>query len=110
MIKGTEALIVDNSGGKRGYCIEVYKRRRGVVGSVVKLVIREIKKGDQKLKKGVMERGVIVMLREEKGMRSGENSVVLVKENGSPRGNRVKGMISSGVRSRKIRSLTTSLM
>lgn len=69
--KGTELRVVDNTGAKKGVCIEVYGRKVGKIGDRVLMSIKS--GGDWKGRK------VLGLIVSTKGIGM-ENGVVLVKE------------------------------
>lgn len=106
---GSRVTCDDNSGAKIGQIIGVlgWKARRGRVPKVGvgDLVIIAVKKGTPQMKKKV-ERAVVVRQRKEFRRASGDriffedNAVVLVDDQGLPKGTEIKGAIAREVAER----------
>jgi len=109
----TKVKIIDNTGGKIGRCIKVYKKKKGVgrIGDIIMVSIIETDKEAQKrggsiqIKKGEIHKGLIVRTKKKlKSKKNGEwrryedNSIILVQKETKkiivPIGNRVIEPIS----------------
>lgn len=103
--------VADNTGAKSVRCIRVLggtKRRTAGLGDVVVVSIqRSIAGAPDQFKKGRVTRGVIVRTRKgtrrEDGsyVRFDSNAIVLVDNDGNPRGTRIFGAVARELRDRR---------
>jgi len=103
--------VADNTGAKTVRCIRVLggtKRRTAGLGDVVVVSIQKAIAGaPDQFKKGRVTRGVIVRTRKgsrrEDGsyVRFDSNAIVLVDNDGNPRGTRIFGAVARELRDRK---------
>ncbi len=102
----TKLTVADNSGAKRALLIGLIhgsKRKTATIGDVVVVSIKEAMPGAA-VKKGDVAKAVIVRtkrpIRRQDGsyIRFDENAVVLVNEEGEPRGTRVFGPVARELR------------
>lgn len=102
----SEMGVADNSGAKRVQCIKVLggsKRKVAHVGDIVVVSVKEaIPRG--KVKKGAVQRAVIVRTKKEikrpdgSSIRFDSNDAVLVNNNGEPIGTRIFGPVPRELR------------
>lgn len=97
--KGTYFNVVDNSGGKKAYCMHVYggyRKRYAKIGDVVVVSLQSIKsKENIKIKKGDVVKALIVRTKETKKNFADQivsffdNSVVLLNNQNKLLGTRI---------------------
>jgi large subunit ribosomal protein L14 len=117
----TRLRVADNTGAKEVQCIKVLggsKRRYAQVGDVVVVAVKSAApKGV--VKKKAVQRAVIVRQKstihrpDGSGLRFDENAVVIINEQGQPKGTRVFGPIARELRARgfqKIISLAPEVL
>ena len=101
--------VADNSGAKVARCIKVLGgtgRRFAGLGDVVVLSVQKTIPGGQ-IKKGTVVRGVIVRCRKATRRDDGsyvrfdKNAVVLIDNDGNPRGTRIFGAVARELRERR---------
>ena len=101
--------VADNSGAKKVYCVKVLggsKRKFAGVGDVIVVSVRE-SIPDAKVKKGDVQKAVIVRTVKEIGRPDGsyirfdENAAVLIDKNMEPIGTRIFGPVARELRARK---------
>lgn len=105
----TKMVVADNSGAKEVMCIRVLGgtgRRYASLGDrVVVSVKNSIPNG--KVKKGTVQKAVIVRTAKEVGrpdgssIRFSDNACVLIGDNGEPRGTRIFGPVARELRERQ---------
>jgi large subunit ribosomal protein L14 len=110
MIQEESNLIVaDNSGAKRVRCIRIlggHERRYAGVGDVVVVSVKSAIPNGQ-VKKGEVSKAVIVRTKKETRRKDGsyirfdENAVVLLNNQGEPRGTRIFGPVARELRERQ---------
>ncbi|MDP6380333.1 MAG: 50S ribosomal protein L14 [Phycisphaerae bacterium] len=106
--------VADNSGGKVAQCISVaratsrrgkYRRPTAGIGDVVVASIKKALPGGD-VKKGEVVRGVVVRTKSPTRRRDGSylrfdsNAIVLIDEDGNPRGTRIFGAVARELRER----------
>ena len=105
----TRLVVADNSGAKEAQCIKVLggsRRRYASVGDVVVVAIKSALPSGN-VKKGSVQKGVVVRTCKEvqrpqgSAIRFQDNAIVLINDNGDPRGTRVFGPIARELRDRK---------
>ena len=105
----TELDVADNSGAKKVECIKVLggsKRRYASVGDVIIVAVKEAIP-NSRIKKGTVQRAVIVRTRKEVVRADGTlirfdtNSAVLINKNNEPLGTRIFGPIARELRARR---------
>ena len=105
----TELDIADNSGAKVARCIKVLggtKRRFAGLGDIIVVSIQKAIPGSQ-VKKGTVVRGVIVRCRQPTRRSDGSyvrfdrNAMVLIDDDGNPRGTRIFGAVARELRDRR---------
>ncbi|NOX53048.1 MAG: 50S ribosomal protein L14 [Planctomycetes bacterium] len=113
--------VADNTGAKVARCIKVLgasRRRTAGLGDVIVVSIQKTLPGSQ-IKAGSVMRGVIVRCRQptrrEDGsyVRFDKNAIVLIDNDGNPRGTRVFGAVARELRERnfmKIISLASEVV
>jgi|SRR5690554_191559 large subunit ribosomal protein L14 len=113
--------IADNSGAKRAKCIKVLggtKRKYASVGDVIVVSIKAITP-QGKIKKGSVERAVIVRTSKEVRRQDGsyirfeDNAAVIIDEQGEPKATRIFGPVARELRERhytKIVSLAPEVL
>ncbi len=101
--------VADNSGAKVARCIKVLggtRRRFAGLGDTVVLSVQKTIPGGA-IKKGTIVRGVIVRCRKatrrEDGsyVRFDRNAVVIIDQDGNPRGTRIFGAVARELRERR---------
>lgn len=101
--------VADNSGAKVARCIKVLggtKRRFARVGDVIVVSIQKAIPGSQ-VKPGDVVRGVIVRCRQPTRRPDGSyvrfdrNAIVLIDNDGNPRGTRIFGAVARELRERR---------
>jgi large subunit ribosomal protein L14 len=101
--------VADNSGAKTARCIKVLggtKRRYAGLGDVIIASIQKAIPGSQ-VKPGTVVRGVIVRLRQPTRRPDGSyvrfdrNAIVLIDNDGNPRGTRIFGAVARELRDRR---------
>lgn len=110
MIQEESNLVVaDNSGAKRVRCIRIlggHDRRYAGVGDVVVVSVKSAIPNGQ-VKKGEVSKAVIVRTKKETRRKDGsyirfdENAVVLLNNQGEPRGTRIFGPVARELRERQ---------
>ncbi len=105
----TRLIVADNSGAKEAQCIKVLggsRRRYASVGDVIVVTIKKaIPNGN--IKKGTVQKAVVVRTRKEvqrpqgSAIRFSENAIVLINDNGDPKGTRVFGPVARELRDKK---------
>ena len=98
--------IADNSGAKKAMCIKVLggtRRKYASVGGVIVVAIKSATPGG-KVKKGSVERAVIVRTAKEIGRSDGsyirfaDNAAVIIDEKLDPKGTRIFGPVARELR------------
>ena len=98
--------IADNSGARRAQCIKVLggtRRKYASVGDVIVVAIKSATPGG-KVKKGSVERAVIVRTAKEIGrsdvsyIRFADNAAVIIDEKLDPKGTRIFGPVARELR------------
>jgi len=101
--------VADNSGAKVVRCIKVLggtKKRFAGLGDVIVVSIQKAMPGSP-VKTGTVVKGVVVRCRKATRRPDGSyvkfdrNAIVLVEEDGSPRGTRIFGAVARELRERK---------
>jgi large subunit ribosomal protein L14 len=101
--------VADNSGAKRVQCIKVLggsRRKYAWIGDVIVVSVKEALP-ESKVKKGEVQRAVIVRVAKEVARPDGtyikfdENSAVLISNQLEPIGTRIFGPVARELRSRK---------
>lgn len=98
--------VADNSGAKMAKCIKVLGGSKRVYASVGDIIIVAVKKAlpNGVVKKGDVAKGVIVRtkknIRREDGsyLKFDRNAVVIVDDEGSPKGTRIFGAVARELR------------
>ncbi len=113
--------VADNTGAKRCRAIKVLggsRRRYAGLGDIVVLAVQQSLPGSE-VKAGTLARGVVVRTKREARrvdgsyVRFDDNAVVLINEDGSPRGTRIFGAVARELRARsfmKIISLASEVV
>jgi len=98
--------IADNSGAKKAMCIKVLggtKRKYASIGDVIVVAIKSATPGGR-VKKGSVERAVIVRTRKEirrpdgSYIRFADNAAVIIDEKHEPKGTRIFGPVARELR------------
>jgi len=106
ILVGSRLKIADNSGGRIGQCIKVFKGISGTSGGPGDLILVSIKsiRPGKKVKKGEMYKAVIIRLKKKIRRSEGsfikydENCIVLLSGKNNPVGTRVFGPILTELR------------
>jgi large subunit ribosomal protein L14 len=103
--------VADNSGAKTARCIRVlggtHRRTAGLGDVVIVSVQKAISGANEQVKKGKVTRGVIVRTKKATRRADGsyvkfdKNAIVLVDNEGEPRGTRIFGAVARELRDRK---------
>ncbi|MCK4312811.1 MAG: 50S ribosomal protein L14 [Candidatus Cloacimonetes bacterium] len=122
MIQAQTMLVVaDNSGAKKARCIKVLGgsgRRYASLGDIVVVAIKSATP-DGKIKKGAVEKAVIVRTHKEVGRADGtyirfeDNAAVIIDERGEPIATRIFGPVARELREKhftKIISLAPEVL
>ena len=105
----TNLIVADNSGAKRVRCIRVlggHERRYAGLGDIVVVSVKAAIPNGQ-VKKGEVSKAVIVRTKKEYRRKDGsyirfdENAVVLLNDQGEPRGTRIFGPVARELRERQ---------
>ena len=105
----TNLIVADNSGAKRVRCIRIlggHERRYAGLGDVVVVSVKSAIPNGQ-VKKGEVSKAVIVRTKKESRRKDGsyirfdENAVVLLNQQGEPRGTRIFGPVARELRERQ---------
>jgi large subunit ribosomal protein L14 len=105
----TRLEVADNSGAKTVMCIKVLggtRRRYARVGDVIIASVKRAIPGSE-VKQGAVVRGVVVRqksnLRRDDGsyVRFDTNAIVILDEEGNPKGTRIFGAVARELRERK---------
>jgi len=117
----TRLDVADNSGAKKVMCIKVLggtSRRYASVGDVIVAAVKKAIPGGE-VKKGEVVKGVIVRTKHDVSREDGsyvrfdKNAVVLIDDDGNPRGTRVFGAVARELRQKnftKILSLAPEVI
>lgn len=117
----TNLKIADNSGAKRARCIKVLggtRRRYASLGDVIVVAVKAIS-STGKIKKGAVERAVIVRTSKEVRRPDGsyvrfeDNAAVIIDERGEPKATRIFGPVARELREKhytKIISLAPEVL
>lgn len=117
----TKLAVADNSGAKKVQCIKVLggsKRRYASIGDEIIVSVKEALP-NSKVKKGEVERAVVVRTRKEIAREDGtyirfdDNAAVLIDKLGQPLGTRIFGPVARELRGRnymKIISLAPEVL
>ncbi|MDP2173965.1 MAG: 50S ribosomal protein L14 [Candidatus Cloacimonadaceae bacterium] len=107
MIQAQTVLnIADNSGAKKAMCIKVLggtRRKYASIGDVIVVAIKSATPGG-KVKKGTVERAVIVRTAKEvrradgSYIRFADNAAVIIDEKHEPKGTRIFGPVARELR------------
>ena len=107
--------VADNSGARRVKCIKVLggsKRRYARIGDVFVGAVQEATPGGN-VKKGDIVRCVVVRTVKETRRKDGsyikfdENSAVIIKDDGNPRGTRIFGPVARELRDKKFMKIVS---
>jgi large subunit ribosomal protein L14 len=107
--------VADNSGAKLVRCIKVLggsRRRYATLGDVIVLSVQKAIPGSS-VKAGSVVKGVIVRCRKSNRRDDGSyvrfdrNAVVLVDNDGNPRGTRIFGAVARELRERKFMKIVS---
>ncbi len=105
----TKLAVADNSGARKVQCIKVLggsKRRYAGLGDVVICSVKEAMPNGS-IKKGEIVRCVVVRIKKEVRRPDGsyikfdQNAVVIIDDNGAPRGTRIFGPVARELREKK---------
>lgn len=111
----TMLVISDNSGARRAMCIKVLggtRRRYGSVGDIIVVAIKDAIPGAQ-VKKGGVERAVIVRTRKEVRRKDGsyirfdQNAAVIINKDKEPKGTRIFGPVARELREKEFMKIVS---
>ncbi|MCP5005130.1 MAG: 50S ribosomal protein L14 [Planctomycetes bacterium] len=108
IMEQTRVDVADNSGAKKAKCIKVLGGSRRIYASIGDVIIVAVKKAlpDGVVKKGDVAKGVVVRtkrnVRREDGsyLRFDTNAIVIVDDDGNPKGTRIFGAVAKELRQR----------
>lgn len=107
--------VADNTGAKVVQCIKVLggtRRRYASVGDIIVVAVKQAIPGGM-AKKSDISKAVIVRTKKEVGRRDGsyirfdENAVVLIDNQGEPRGTRIFGPVARELRERQFMKIVS---
>ncbi|GJQ57499.1 MAG: 50S ribosomal protein L14 [Candidatus Scalindua sp. AMX11] len=108
IMEQTKVDVADNSGAKKAKCIKVLGGSRRIYASIGDVIVVAVKKAlpDGVVKKGDVVKGVVV--RTKRNVRRGDgsylrfdtNAIVIVDEDGNPKGTRIFGAVAKELRQR----------
>lgn len=105
----TKLDVADNTGAKRVMCIKVLggsTRRYAGVGDIIVASVKKAIPGGE-VKKGDVVRGVVVRTKNNIGREDGsflrfdKNAVVIIDNDGNPKGTRIFGAVARELRQKK---------
>ena len=114
-------MVADNSGAKRVRCIRVlggHGKKYASVGDVIVVAVKSAIPNTP-VKKGTVQKAVIVRTKKEIGRKDGsyikfdENAVVILNDKGAPKGTRIFGPVARELREKnymKIVSLAPEVL
>ena len=114
-------MVADNSGAKRVRCIRVlggHGKKYASVGDVIVVAVKSAIPNTP-VKKGTVQKAVIVRTKKEIGRKDGsyikfdENAVVILNDKGEPKGTRIFGPVAKELRDKdymKILSLAPEVL
>ena len=105
----TRLIVADNSGAREIMCVKILGGTRRHYADVGDLIVVSIKNAiaGSAIKKGSVERAVVVRTRKEYGrkdgtyIRFGDNAAVLIDDKGEPRGTRIFGPVARELREKR---------
>jgi large subunit ribosomal protein L14 len=107
--------VADNSGARKVVCVKVLggtRRRYAAVGDVIVVAVKEATP-NSKIAKGSVHKAVIVRTANPVSRDDGSyirfdvNSVVLVDDNGEPKGTRIFGPVARELRGKKFMKIVS---
>ncbi len=101
--------VADNSGAKKAKCIKVLGGSRRTYASIGDVIVVAVKKAIPSgvVKKGDVAKGVIVRVKKNVRREDGSclkfdtNAIVIVDDEGNPRGTRIFGAVAKELRQKK---------
>ena len=105
----TKLDVADNMGAKRVMCIKVLggsARRYAGIGDIIVASVKKAIPGGE-VKKGDVVRGVVVRTKNNIGREDGsflrfdKNAVVIIDDDGNPKGTRIFGAVARELRQKK---------
>ncbi|HCN19972.1 MAG: 50S ribosomal protein L14 [Planctomycetes bacterium RIFCSPHIGHO2_02_FULL_50_42] len=105
----TKLDVADNTGAKRVMCIKVLggsARRYAGIGDIIVASVKKAIPGGE-VKKGDVVRGVVVRTKNNIGREDGsflrfdKNAVVIIDDDGNPKGTRIFGAVARELRQKK---------
>lgn len=116
----TRLKVADNTGARSVLCVGVLgqRKRYASIGDVIRLTVKEAQPGGM-VKKGDVLKGVIVRTKhtikrvDGSSIKFDNNAVVIIDDNGNPRGSRIFGPIARELRQKnymKILSLAPEVL
>ncbi len=113
--KGTRLTVADNSGAKRVACIGVIHKKNSLYAKVGDVITCSVKDAipNSPVKKGSVVKAVIVRttypIKRKDGttVRFDKNSVVIIDNQGNPKGTRVFGPIARELRDRNFMKIVS---
>ena len=107
--------VADNSGAKRAQCIKVLGGSRRRYASLGDIVVASVKKAlpNAEVKSGQVVKGVVVRtaqsVRREDGsyIRFDRNALVLIDNDGNPRGTRIFGAVARELREKNFMKIVS---
>ncbi|MCD6118009.1 50S ribosomal protein L14 [bacterium] len=111
----TRLNVADNTGAKKVQCIKVLggsKRRYGSVGDIIVVSVKSAIPGGT-VKKGEISKAVIVRTKKEINRNDGtylrfdDNAVVLINDQGEPKGTRIFGPVARELREKQFMKIVS---
>jgi len=111
----TRLNVADNTGAKKVQCIKVLggsKRRYGSVGDIIVVSVKSAIPGGT-VKKGDISKAVIVRTKKEISRNDGtylrfdDNAVVLINDQGEPKGTRIFGPVARELREKQFMKIVS---
>jgi len=107
--------VADNTGAKKVQCIRILggtKRRYGSVGDIIIVSVKSAIPGGS-VKKGDISKAVIVRTKKEISRQDGsylrfdDNAVVLINDQGEPKGTRIFGPVARELREKQFMKIVS---
>lgn len=115
IMEQTRLDVADNTGAKRVLCIKVLggtSRKCAAVGDIIVVTVKKAIPGGE-VKKGEVVKGVVVRtknnIRREDGsyLKFDKNAVVLIDNDGNPRGTRIFGAVARELRQKNFMKIVS---
>jgi len=106
----TKLNISDNSGGRVGQCIKIFKKKKASIGDIITLVVKKLRRTikSKKIDKGSISKGIVIRVKKKSlsnlntYIKFEDNALVLVNSNSlNPIGSRIYGSVPLVLRKQK---------